>query len=235
MYQEKYSQHKPAVHAGVQPGLQPRGWRFHPRPLITLIALLGTLFFVGLGFWQLQRAEAKRALVSATAMAGISVTGRWHDGHHVLLDNRVRNGRAGYAVFTPLQLDDGQGTVLVERGWVPLERRDRVPEVGAPHGQAVLRGIAQAPAPARGDAGIETLGAGTLRVQHLDIPALATTLALPLLPYTLRLEQQGSHAQATPPLQPERNIAYAVQWFIFAGIVVALYLGLNLERPPRKD
>lgn len=36
----------------------------------------------------------------------------------------IRDGAAGYDILTPLQPDHGGAPVLVDRGWVPLDRKD---------------------------------------------------------------------------------------------------------------
>ena len=53
----------------------------------------------------------------------MAVGGR-HTPRSVLLRNRVRNGKDGYDVLTPLLLEQGTG-VVVDRGWVavnPVEK-----------------------------------------------------------------------------------------------------------------
>lgn len=113
---------------------------------------------VGLGIWQLQRADYKQGLQdlyeqrSAATSVGLSelsaeqdvaylqirVQGRFDNDHHFLLDNRVLNGRAGYEVISAFLLEPAitskSGEVFdliwVNRGWIPmLASRNELPEV----------------------------------------------------------------------------------------------------------
>ena len=109
--------------------------RFRPGlwPTLAVLALLPLLLW--LGFWQLDRAEQKRALLDgfaagdrpAVALNGglasyprytrVRSVGRYRPDRQILIDNMTRDGVAGYYVLTPLVTDDG--AVLVNRGWIP--------------------------------------------------------------------------------------------------------------------
>src|SRR5690606_36015676 len=114
--------------------------RFTPGlwPSLAVLMLLPGL--CGLGVWQLGRAEQKRVLFAqfaagsaqpaiplATALAAeeapryrhVRLSGHYLPARQFLLDNMIVDGRAGYMVLTPFALDEG-GTILVNRGWVPL-------------------------------------------------------------------------------------------------------------------
>jgi hypothetical protein len=106
--------------------------------LLTTVATLVLLpLFIGLGRWQWHRAEYKQQLeaqfvasaaqpvvfaaqstASLPRYAPIVVRGSWDARRQFLLDNRTRDGRAGYDVLTPLQLADGRW-LIVDRGWLP--------------------------------------------------------------------------------------------------------------------
>ena len=109
--------------------------------------VLGVTLTVRLGFWQLSRAAEKEqrqaaivaqmeapvlntpALLAAPANFGlmhqrVNLEGQWLSQHTVYLDNRPMNGRAGFWVITPLQLN-ASTRVLVQRGWVPRHQQDR--------------------------------------------------------------------------------------------------------------
>jgi surfeit locus 1 family protein len=118
---------------------------FKPSLAGTVATVLLLPVLVGLGFWQLRRADEKRLLIeqyergantvqllnATTAdklppQQEITTRGKYDGSHQVLLDNmpspkRVVGAGPGYEILTPLQLDDG-AIVLVNRGWVPLGR-----------------------------------------------------------------------------------------------------------------
>lgn len=133
------------------------GIEFDPEWRITLVTLLMVPLMVGLGFWQLQRADEKAALAasfeqrqvqrpallneirdnSAASLAylPVRVSGSFLPDTYFLLDNRIQGGRFGYEVLGILQVEGSGDTVLVNRGWVAgdparLELPDVPPQAG---------------------------------------------------------------------------------------------------------
>lgn len=123
--------------------MRPERRAFHPGLWPSLIVAALLILLVGLGFWQLDRAEQKRVLLeeyeqrpqqaalrldaAATLEPALRyrqawARGRYDPAHQFLLDNRVHQGRAGYQVLTPLRLAHSDAAVLVNRGWVPQGR-----------------------------------------------------------------------------------------------------------------
>ena len=103
-------------------GLTIRFW------VIAGAALLGAFITLQLGLWQLSRAAEKQALqadidaraalppLDTAALGGsqaphawmhrrVSLRGHWLDRHTVYLENRQMDGKPGFYVLTPLQLD----------------------------------------------------------------------------------------------------------------------------------
>lgn len=216
-----------------------------------VIAACGIALFCALGNWQLARAAQKRALHSAfvaaasqpaepLAVVAGSTTPLWRevsthgvfDDRTVLLDNRVRNGRQGYEVYTVFKPDEGDA-LLVNRGWVPAGvSRSDWPAIETPGGHRALQGRV-APAPSTGirlggAVQFEKLAPGRWRTQHLDDAGLRTALGLRLRSYTLLMaatEPDGfAREWALPEADDGKHTAYAVQWFAFAGIAFGLAL-----------
>jgi len=132
----------------------------------TLAALAVVVLTVSLGNWQLRRADEKRALQAqrdaadrdapidvsaqgndAVALDGrrVRVRGRFVSEFDVFIDNRTHRGVAGFHVLSPLRLAGSDMHVLVLRGWVASDPRERwrVPRVPAPEGEVEVEGIAQ--------------------------------------------------------------------------------------------
>lgn len=120
------------------------------------------------GIWQIQRGQAKAAMLTQRKAASkapavplgkalvaghvpasaavfgphVRASGRYDGAHQVLLDNQTHAGRVGYRVWTPLVLADGR-RILVDRGWIALGPggRAHVPAITAPTGQVQVQGI----------------------------------------------------------------------------------------------
>lgn len=117
--------------------------RFKPTFWPTLITIPMLTVLVGLGGWQLDRLEWKTARIDERKAHAASppvtlpydsnaadddifyrparVTGHYiHDAEMYLL-NRVRDGRPGVHVITPLIRRDNGAVLLVDRGWAPFD------------------------------------------------------------------------------------------------------------------
>lgn len=165
------------------------------------------------------------------------IHGHWDTRRQVLLDNQVFGGQVGYRIYTPLRIA-GNAAILVNRGWLPNgSRRDLAPDVRLGAGEADVTGNL-APPPAPGFLARQTvdvaLGEDLLRVQQIDVTDLSQRLGLNLEPWTLQLDPAAPDGYErhllAPQLAPERHRAYALQWFLFAALLVGLYVGLNLHR-----
>lgn len=133
--------------------------------LLTILIVLGVAVMVGLGFWQLDRLQQRRAAnatararldqppVEVTAETGallefqpVRLSGEYDFENEIVLRNRSHQQSPGVRVLTPLLLD-GEGTggtaVLVDRGWIPYTAAE--PAVRAayhrPAGPVTVEGI----------------------------------------------------------------------------------------------
>jgi surfeit locus 1 family protein len=222
--------------------------------LVTLL-LLGLL--ISLGFWQLDRAEQKRAVLAgynterdSTVIElepGLqsyrdfnyqiaSATGHYDAARHFLLDNRTYNGRVGYHVLTPFMLRGSGAGVLVNRGWIDLGgSRDRLPDPAVDSGARTIRGRIKLPASDSFTLGEEEPRTGwPYRIQRVDTQTLAQELGYPLLPVVVLLDpdQDAGFVRDWEPLRfgPERNVGYAVQWFGLAAALLVIYLVVNTRK-----
>lgn len=233
---------------------------FSPSWLMTGITVVLLVLFVSLGRWQWGRAEFKQRLADDFAgnasrvielgtqraaelprFARIEVGGTLDDSRQFLLDNRTRDGRAGYEVLTPLALGDGRW-LLVNRGWVPFGGyRDQLPDVGigaSTTGQ--IRGLLdELPQPglASGRAPPVTSGPWPRVTAFPQFAELARSLGVDegrLEKRVLLLDEaapQGYVRGWKPFVKgPEQNWSYAIQWWSFAVLLIVLYVALNLRK-----
>jgi surfeit locus 1 family protein len=224
---------------------------------MTLLAGMLCALFVPLGFWQWHRwAESDaawarfargadavqplgaRALDAVTLYQRVSVSGRLDAQHQFLLDNLSHRGRPGYEVLTPLTRSGG-GVLLVDRGWVPFTgARSRLPDVTLTEAAPVsLSGrVAELPRAglASGRAPPDAADPWPKVTSFPRAAELAQALGAPLAARILLLDPgapDGYVRDWQPPgIAPLRHLAYAIQWWCFAALAVAVWGGLSVRR-----
>jgi len=225
----------------------------------TLMALPALLVLIGLGVWQLERRAWKGALIEtrtarvavpAVALAKLApptttrlasaeyrrviLHGRFLHDREMHLSGRSWGGRLGYNVVTPLALTDG-GTILVDRGWVPRDRKDPASrgagQLAGAH--AIIAHLRAQPPKGRFSPDNEPAKDFWFRV---DIPAMAAHARMSgTRPY------YAQAASPTPPggwprpvpirvNLPNDHLKYAITWFALAAALLAVYL-LYHRRP----
>ncbi|CAI08518.1 SURF1 family protein [Aromatoleum aromaticum EbN1] len=215
--------------------------RFHPLPLIAGFAL--ALLTAQLGSWQLDRAAEKTALQarieSAAAAAPVSpsaamevvewqpvrLDGEWVPAATIYLDNRVRRGRPGYEVLTPLRLAGDAGWVLVNRGWTAAGAdRAVLPDATPAAGGVTLAGIVRVP---QADPFTLAPEAAQGRVwQYLDMEryrALSGLAVRDWIVYQTSAAADGLQRDwPRPDAGIDRHRGYALQWYSLAGLSLVM-------------
>lgn len=228
------------------------------RLVVFVAALIAVGLCARLGVWQLDRAAYKRAWqvgldergrlpplrtieladnpgkAEAQLHRRVQLRGHWLAEQTVFLDNRPMNGRVGFYVLTPLQLEGRAEAVLVQRGWVPrdAQERSRLPALAPSTGPVELDGRLAA-SPSR--LYEFTAAAGGRIRQNLDPAAYAQEIRRPLLPLTV--VQLGDAADGLlrdwplPETGLHKHYGYAFQWFALSALFLGLYVWFQLLRP----
>ncbi|MFE0755159.1 SURF1 family protein [Inquilinus sp. NPDC058860] len=228
--------------------------RFRPEFWPTVFLIPALALMIGLGVWQLERLAWKTDLIDRIERglaappvplpAGIgpdfdyrhvTVTGRFDAVHAFRLLARVHDGAAGIQVVVPLIRDDGGPAVMVNRGWVPLGTDGKpVAYDPPPEDTVTVEGVARRPLP-QGWMQPDN-SPGTNEWFWVDLPAMAVAAgqdrAAPAV-----VEQAAGPAPARYPLGgqtqvdlPNDHLQYAITWFGFAAILIAIYLLHHLRR-----
>lgn len=234
-------------------------WAFRPRLIPTLAAAVAIAVMLKLGFWQYGKAQAKAALqhtydARAGEVAGalpdqVENVEAWRyrkieaDGHYradfqLLLDNQVEGEQAGYHVLTLFQPDSG-GMVLVNRGWIPVGDRSRLPEVAIPAGTVRVSGFSWLPPSKYFELAAPEAASWEPVWQNLDLARYARVTAQPVLPFVIRLDAKATDGFVrnwTPPSdRMEKHLGYALQWWGFAATVFAIWIYVNVKRENKHD
>lgn len=218
-------------------------------PSLIVLVLLPVL--LGLGWWQLGRAEDKRELLAqmerqssaapasleqllaegAPAFRRVLLEGRFDAQHSLLLDNRTRLGQPGVELLQPFE-EQGGHWLLINRGWLPWPDRRQMPAFDTPGRRLAL--TAWVYRPPRSPIVLKNpAGESWPRlINRVDAPALWQELKRDGLPFELRLEP-GPAAYAvnwpTVTLNPEQHLGYAVQWFSLAAALFVLFVYLGIR------
>jgi cytochrome oxidase assembly protein ShyY1 len=220
-----------------------------PRWLGLLLIALGVAgVMTAMGVWQLDVYQSKTAEATARRAeqppvafeslvpldAGLSgqavgrrvdVTGEWAPAaDQLFVSGRQQDGRDGYWVVTPVLLGSG-AAVLVVRGWVA---RPDDPAAAAPNGPVTVHGTVLASE----SGGADDLPAGRV-VPSLRIPGLVGLVDYRLYDAFVLLSASEPSSSAGPEVVPPpapptdhagiRNVAYAVQWWIFAAFTLFMW------------
>ena len=179
--------------------------------------------------WQAGRAQEKRAAEARGER--VTVRGEFLPQHMVLLDNKVRRGRAGYEVVMPLRLAAGMH-VLVNRGWIAAgATRSELPEIETFKGEISVQGVMRDHLPRVLQPGRPQRG--KVR-QTLTVEDFAAETGLTMLPFIIE-----QHSAADDGLRrdwpragagAEKNEMYALQWYSLAALALVLVLVLSFRK-----
>lgn len=238
--------------------------RFQSSWLKLSLYLTLTTLLLSLGFWQLYRAELKQQWldqqqtrshqqiqlseinsnnINELRYQRLSISGVYDVSHQLLIDNQIREGKAGYLVLTPLKFAADRPAILVNRGWIVADpNRQRLPNVNIDTAQVTISGrLNHFPS-----VGIELAGADKLSdswptvVQVVKTEAVAKKLGYRLFALQIELDPQQAQGYrrdwlAPVILLPQQHRAYAVQWFALALTLTLLFFWNSLHKSADDD
>jgi surfeit locus 1 family protein len=235
--------------------LRRRGWR---RIAVAGVAGLACAGLAALGTWQLERRAWKHALIErvearlARSAVPAPAPDRWpridaeRDEYRrvhargVFLHERETLVQAvtalgsGYWVLTPLATSEGF-TVLVNRGFVPPERRERGARgQGNPAGAVSVGGLLRVSEP--GGAFLRRNDPAADRWYSRDVQAIAAARGLErVAPYFIDAEAASGNEAApigglTVVSFRDNHLVYALTWYLLCAMTAGAALRLLRER-----
>ena len=229
--------------------------------LLALVALLIFVGFLALGVWQLERRVWKLNLIAEVdarahapptpapgpdawkaltrvgdAYRHVRVQGRFLNGRETLVQAVTAYG-AGDWVMTPLATDRGF-TVLVNRGFVPDDRRERVSrKAGEIEGQTTVTGLLRLTEPH--GAFLQANDPASDRWLSRDVDAIAAARRLDrAAPYFIDADARPNPGGLpigglTVIRFPNSHLVYAVTWFGMAALVL-ICIGVFVREERRR-
>ena len=213
---------------------------------------------LGLGIWQMERREWKRAILDRMAVnraaapvsldellkgdplrheyGRVKVAGTFvHDKEFYLAARSLKN-KVGLQVVTPLATDDGR-IVLFDRGWIPQETKDPARRAaGQVQGRSELTGIVRRNQERRQFAPENVPDRNVWF--HVDVPLMRSMAGGKPDPKldAFFLEADAAANPGGVPVGgqtrldiPNDHLQYAITWFLIALAMAGVYLAYHWE------
>ncbi|MDO5647911.1 SURF1 family protein [Paracoccus sp. (in: a-proteobacteria)] len=206
-----------------------------------LFGILGCVFLVSLGLWQLDRADQKQAQLTeiqtgidaapvplpaqidpSMKYLPVRVTGTT-TGAEIDVLSHIREQGAGYQVISRFVTDDGRA-ILLDRGFVPQQAR----RLERPPVALQVIGNLHWPQDANSSTPAPNLNENIWFAR--DVDAMAAQLdTLPVLVVARQIAGDNQGAQPIPVSIdgiPNNHLSYAIQWFLFAITLAVMTVAL---------
>lgn len=229
--------------------------RFRPSFWPTVFTIPAVLVLLGLGSWQLDRLAWKTELIDgiqsrlATPPATlpallfeadgslesiqyrrVRLAGTFLHDAEMYLAARSMNGNPGYHVVTPFRLT-GDGVVMIDRGWVPYERKEPSQRpAGQIAGEVTLDAVVRVPRPEKNWLQPDNEPQNNMWF-WVDLPAMSAHAgiadeAAPVYVEAATAETPGGFpiGGQTRVNLPNDHLQYALTWYALAVILVVIYV-----------
>ncbi|BBB22249.1 conserved hypothetical protein [Abyssogena phaseoliformis symbiont OG214] len=222
---------------------------------IPAILILSSIYgLVLLGFWQLERADEKRAIEHEIVLAQQSpaqlitsvdelldkehyqvlLKGRYDTNKQFIYDNQIVKGNAGYYVLTPFILSD-KTAILVNRGFVPWHgKREQLANIKLDNLPRVIKVGLIKP--------VERIKLKQqpikpnfpILIQSLNLDELSMLSNYQIVVMLARLDVKASDGffRQWQPFygSVDKHLGYALQWFLMALVLGIIALRLLMKK-----
>jgi surfeit locus 1 family protein len=225
---------------------------------ICLFSAMLMPLLIGLGFWQLARAEQKRTLQDLVATQQdkppvewgadtavnnenfryrqVSMQGHFETQKVWLLENQIWQGKLGYQVVAPFHLPSGEA-VLVNLGWIASTGyRSDLPQIPPLANFKRVTGKLVLPSQNRLLKQQDLVDTWPQQTLQIDIAQFQQKLGVPLLKWVLHIDPDHPAALAVKwqdiQMPASKHLGYAWQWFAmaFALMVLTVFANSNLAQ-----
>jgi surfeit locus 1 family protein len=229
-----------------------------PRFFIPAFLIIATLaLLISLGFWQLERADEKRAIEDQIANANandvelitdvdllsekeyyhVRLQGSYIKDKQFIYDNQIVDQISGYYVLTPFVLKGDSRAILINRGFIPWNgRRDQIADIDIGAKIAEVKVQISKPVKRMELKASEITQDFPVLVQALDVDEMSAIASLDFANIVglLGPESENGFVRKWDPYTGsiERHIGYAIQWFLMALVlsIIGTLLALKQQR-----
>ena len=231
------------------------GIRFYI-PASLIVATLALL--ISLGFWQLDRADEKRAIEDKIAIANsanvelvvstellkdkeyyhVRLQGSYVDDKQFIYDNQIVDQISGYYVLTPFVLNGDSKTVLINRGFIAWNgRRDKLADIDVEGEITEVKVQISKPVKRMELKAVEITAEFPVLIQAIDLDVMSAIASLDFISVVglLSPEYENGFVRQWEPYTGsiERHVGYAIQWFLMAFVLA--FIGIRLALKQRKN
>ena len=226
--------------------------KFKPGIKISIFFLIFASLFFFLGIWQIERGKEKNDLLNlfensqkkpakifteaSIKWDRVFVYGQFDNTRSIYIDNVVNKGIAGYKVLTPLEIDNVDKLLLVDRGWV--ERgisRDILPEIKPYTKKIKITGVLESP-----ELGLllseEVVSENWPKVsQSKNIDILKKEYDQDIYPFVLLADPIMDNALeyigiSPTNMMPAKHYGYAAQWFTMFVVLCLMFAWIGFKK-----
>ena len=228
------------------------------RYLIPSILIVATIVFLtSLGFWQLDRANEKRAIEASIQKANTGIVelitdenrllekeyyqvrlkGQYQSNKQFIYDNQIVDQVSGYYVLTPFKLEGQPSTIIINRGFIPWNGdREKLADVSIKKTKSEIKVQISKPIKRIELKSSEISNNFPTLIQAVDLVKMSEIAGVNFSSMVglLDASMDDGFVRKWEPYTGsiEKHIGYAVQWFLMA--IVLGIIGIRIAIKQRK-
>jgi surfeit locus 1 family protein len=228
------------------------------RYLIPSILIVATIVFLtSLGFWQLDRANEKRAIEASIQKANTGIVelitdenrllekeyyqvrlkGQYQSNKQFIYDNQIVDQVSGYYVLTPFKLESQPSTIIINRGFIPWNGdREKLADVSIKKTKSEIKVQISKPIKRIELKSSEIGNSFPVLIQAVDLVKMSELAGIDFSSMVglLDASMDDGFVRKWEPYTGsiEKHIGYAVQWFLMA--IVLGIIGIRIAIKQRK-
>jgi surfeit locus 1 family protein len=228
------------------------------RFLIPSVLIVATIaFLTSLGFWQLDRANEKRAIEASIQKANTGIVeliadenrllekeyyqvrlkGQYLSNKQFIYDNQIVDQVSGYYVLTPFKLENQPSAIIINRGFIPWNGdREKLADVSIKKTKSEIKVQISKPIKRIELKSSEIGNNFPVLIQAVDLVKMSELAGIDFSSMVglLDASMDDGFVRKWEPYTGsiEKHIGYAVQWFLMA--IVLGIIGIRIAIKQRK-